>query len=324
MLAASFWDIVELKMNVFNCLREEKCNADLSRCARVSRTWVDLALEALWFGYPGTNCEDNRMRTQAIALLPASRRQYHASRVGVLDFTNFGGSFVHAMFDGLTFSMLEDVTLDHVDESRYYEPDYFRLSRYLCRTLRSLKLIDRTDGSQGNWLTASFLSAVAQSCPKLEGVLLWTWNTPIVAEDLVRFFQRTRPRKVSLFFGDAMILGEVTDDVLLALSCGERLESLTLTCPPADRHESIVEEIKADDLQSLLDATSEPFLMLKHLDMYLEDKAVVLMPRCFPAVTQLRLDVSVHHLRDECILEPIAKMSQLQVLEIVGDGDRRD
>jgi hypothetical protein len=328
--AASFWDVVELKMNVFNCLREEKCSADLSRCARVSRTWMDLALDALWFGYPQTNCEANRTRTKAIALLPASRRQAYASRVGVLDFTSFGGSFVHAMFEGLKFSALKDVTLDHVDEIRYHQPDHFRLSRYLYRTLQSLKVIDMTtDSSEGNWLTASFLSAVTESCYKLEGVLLWSRNTPITAKDLVCFFRRTRPREVSLFFGDDILPHMLSDDLLLALSCGGRLESLTLTCPAADRHKYSVEEIKAVDLQSLLNATSEPFPSLKRLDLHLEDKAIVLMPQCFPAVTQLRLDVWVYYedssrLRDESVLEPIGKMSQLQALEIVGHGETRE
>lgn len=103
MAVAASWDVFEFRMNVFMCLREDRCDLDLARCARVHRTWTSLALDALWLGYPRKFCRDNQMRTQAIALLPAGRRQDYASRIGVLDFTNFGGSFVHAMFEGLAF-----------------------------------------------------------------------------------------------------------------------------------------------------------------------------------------------------------------------------
>jgi hypothetical protein len=106
MAAASFWDVFELKNNVFMCLREDKCDADLARCARVHHTWTDLALNALWYGFPKTACQDIKTRTRAIASLPRCRQEY-ASRIGALDLTGDGGIYVHAMFDRLAFPRLK-------------------------------------------------------------------------------------------------------------------------------------------------------------------------------------------------------------------------
>lgn len=133
-------------------------DADLARCACVSRKWTDLALDALWFGYPQTVCEENKTRTRAIALLPRNRRENYASRVGVLDFTDFGGILVHSMFDRLSFPRLREVILHNIDNKTREEFQGFRLSKYLQPTLHSLKLVDRTNDNikdKINWLTAS-------------------------------------------------------------------------------------------------------------------------------------------------------------------------
>jgi hypothetical protein len=109
MATASFWATLELKTMVFGCLREDKCDSDLARCARVHGTWTDSALNALWHGFPGTVCGGNRTRTMAISLLPSNRRQDYASRIGALDFTGSFGPFLHAIFDELTFPRLYKV-----------------------------------------------------------------------------------------------------------------------------------------------------------------------------------------------------------------------
>ncbi|KAG9807265.1 hypothetical protein KCU77_g21469, partial [Aureobasidium melanogenum] len=91
MAVAAFWDAFELRMKVSEYLRDDRCDVDLARCARVHGTWTDLALNALWLGYPrsqdGSDDDNNRKRTEAIALLPRNRRQDYASRVSVLDFS---------------------------------------------------------------------------------------------------------------------------------------------------------------------------------------------------------------------------------------------
>jgi hypothetical protein len=319
MAAASFWDVFELKTNVFRCLREDTCDADLARCARVHSTWADLALNALWYGVPETECKNNQTRTKAIALLPRDRRQNYASRVGVLDFTDFGGILVHAMFNQLAFPRLKEVILCNVDHGVLTEFKHYRLSKYLQPTLRSLKLIDRTDGDiedQTNWLTVSFLNEVVQRCPDLQEVFFWVPYTPVTPADLARFFQSIRPRAVSLEFawGRQMI----TCEVLSALSHGCCLESLAFDSEIDDR-----EAIEVDQLQQFLSITSKPFACLNRLDLYLEAAAVPLIPQCFPAVTWLRLEI-LSYLRDESTLKPIGEMSQLQFLEIVGEGDKSE
>lgn len=40
MAGASFWSIYEFKAKLFKCLREDQCEAELARCARVHRTWT--------------------------------------------------------------------------------------------------------------------------------------------------------------------------------------------------------------------------------------------------------------------------------------------
>lgn len=83
------------------------------------------------------------------------------------------------------------------------------------------------------------------------------------------------------------------------------------------------EAIEVVQLRRLLDVVAKPFPYPKHLDLYREEETVALMSWCFPTVTWLRLRI-FSSCRDESILEPIARMSQLQSFEIVGYGDKRD
>jgi hypothetical protein len=201
MAAASFWDVFELRMNVFMCLRDDKRGADLARCARVHHTWTNLALNALWYGYPRTTCEENQSRTRAITLLPRDLRQKYASRIGVLDFTDFDGILIHAMFDKLAFPRLKEVILWNIDQANPTKSQAFRLSNYLQPTLQSLKLVDKSEGNvedQINWLTVSFMTEIAQRCPNLQEVFLQVPYAPIEPENLARFFGSIRPRAVSL------------------------------------------------------------------------------------------------------------------------------
>lgn len=316
MATALFWDVVELKMNVFMCLREEECDADLLRCARVSRTWMDLALDALWLGYPQTVCENNKIRTRAIALSPRARRQNYASRLGALDFTDFGGVVVHSMFDKLAFPRLKEVILHHIDNQTRRKVQEFRLSKYLRSSLQSLKLFDETYGPMEDelwWLTVSFLEDIAKICPNLEELSLRIMGTTVKSADLARFFQNIRPRAVSLDFGP-LGRGMLTCDLLANLSHGGYLQTLTLTGGNAEQP-----AIDVVQLQLFLDSTESPFPHLDSLTLHVQAQAVSLVPQCFPAVTRLRLNVESYG-RDETLLEPIANMSQLQNLEIVGHG----
>ncbi|KAH0370208.1 hypothetical protein KCU65_g2750, partial [Aureobasidium melanogenum] len=134
---------------------------------------------------------------------------------------------------------------------------------------------------------------------------------------LVQFFRSIRPQMIHLDFGEDA--SEVlTYDVLSALSYGGRLESLVFA-----PHEAKLSDIEVDDLQRFFRGTEDPFPSLKRLELVLEEGSVPLIPYCFPAITWLRLDVT-SYLRDESVLEPIANISQLQILEIVGDEDRRE
>ncbi|CAD0083691.1 unnamed protein product [Aureobasidium vineae] len=237
MAVAAFWDVGELKLNVFMCLREDICDADLARCARVHRTWTNLTLNALWFGYPRTSCEDNRTRARAIAGLPTDLRQGYASRVGVLDFTDYGGSSVHAKFEGLNFPRLKEVILHNIDKEARQKFREFQLSRYLQPTLQSLKLLDQTyDNVENgtNWLTASFLTDVARRCPDLKQISFWVPNTPIEPSDHTSFFRSIKPQEVSLDLPRML-----TCDLLSALSHdGGCLESLAIV-DEEDNHRRI-------------------------------------------------------------------------------------
>lgn len=145
MAVTSIWDVCELKMNVISCLRGDKCEAELARCARVHRSWTECALDALWFGYPGTTCEENRMRTTALPSLPHDRRQEYASRIGVLVFTAFDNPSVHAVFDKLAFPRLKEVVLHNVGIEFLRSAGYRRLLKYLQPTLESLRLTDNSE-----------------------------------------------------------------------------------------------------------------------------------------------------------------------------------
>lgn len=106
----------------------------------------------------------------------------------------------------------------------------------------------------------------------------------------------------------------LTSEMLSALSHGRRLASLISVNEDDDR-----EQIETVQLQRFLTTTTKPFPYLERLDLFLEDTAVALLPRCFPAVTWLRLEAYSAR-TGESALKSIASMSQLQFLEIVGDG----
>jgi hypothetical protein len=73
------------------------------------------------------------------------------------------------------------------------------------------------------------------------------------------------------------------------------------------------EQIETIQLQRFLTTTAKPFPYLKRLDLFLENGAVALFPRWFPAVTWLRLEAYSPR-TDESALKSIASMSQLQIL----------
>lgn len=287
MAVAAFWDVFELRMKVFGCLRDDRCDADLARCARVHYTWTDLALNALWLGYPrtqGNDSDSNVKRTEAIALLPRDRRQAYASRFSVLDFSKLGGTcrLVHAMFDGLDFPRLKEVILNNVENSMR---EGLRLSKYLQPTLESLKLVDRSYEDERNWLTASFLADAAERCPGLKEVSFCIPYANFEPRDLTQFLRSIRPQMVSLDFGEST--SEIlTLDLLRALSHGGCLESLAFAPSQGE-----FTHIKVDHLQSFFDATRNPFPSLKRLDIALDSRAVPWIPQCFPMVTWLRMEI---------------------------------
>jgi hypothetical protein len=96
MAIAAFWNVAELKMDVFWCLADDGCFADLARCARVHSTWAEIALDVLWRGDspPSSlvaykrghrwNRKRNWQMPEAIAKLPRARRQRYASKVSTL------------------------------------------------------------------------------------------------------------------------------------------------------------------------------------------------------------------------------------------------
>jgi len=306
MAVTSIWDVCELKMNIISCLREDKCDADLARCARVHRSWTEFALDALWFGYPGTTCEENRMRTTALPSLPPDRRQKYASRIGVLVFTAFDGPSVHAAFDKLAFPRLKEVVLHNIGIG------FVKLLRYLQPTLESLRLTDNSENRR-KWVL--FLNKVAQQCPSLKKISIRARDVPVKSAYLARFFRSIRPRVVTLGCGQDQML---TCEVLSALSDNKCLRSLDLVGEMRD-----CEEIKLIQLQRFLSVTGKPFANLTRLNLFLEAKAIPLLAQCFPALTWLRLGLDANR-GDELTLKPLGNMSQLRYLEIVGKGIKNE
>jgi hypothetical protein len=284
--------IAELKTKVFTCLREDGCDADLAHCAGVHPTWTDQTLDALWLGLPGIVCEDNKARTRAIALLPRSCRQKYADLISVLDFTDFGGIFVHATFDDLAFPRLREVIPRNTEDVMRVNSKKFRLSKYLQPTLQTLKLVDRTNDTiegEFHWLTVSFLTDVVVRCPDLKEVSLSVAIMHVEVVDLARFFQSIRPRVVTLDLSNPA-QHILTGNLPAALSHGGRLERLAFASENDEPGER--EKITAVELQRFLDVLgSQPFSHLKCLDLCLDQGNMPLIPQCFPAVMSLRLDI---------------------------------
>lgn len=128
-------------------------------------------------------------------MLPRDRRYDYASRVGVLDFTDFGGVFVHAMFDKLAFPRLKEVTLDYYNDDNLEKAQDYRISRYLQPKLKSLKLMDKMNCEivdQIHWLTVSLPEEITQRCPNLEEIAFHVLDTSVKPGDRQMTIEETK------------------------------------------------------------------------------------------------------------------------------------
>ena len=173
-----------------------------------------------------------------------------------------------------------------------------------------LSLIDRSINKTFSWLTASFLTYLAEECPNLKHVIFSVLEHQILPMELAGFFRSIQLRKVYLDFsknGHEMI----TYDLLSALSDRSSLETLAIK-----RFKDDFADVNAVHLQRLCESTDNPFPRLKSVELELLPAAVPWAVKCFAHVTSLR--VSIHAAHDnKPTVRYIAEMTQLRVLEIM-------
>lgn len=241
MAAAAFWNIFELRKNVFSYLDEDACIADLARCARVHSTWTDSALDVLYRGdtMPKISTENLRLElgrntrmTSAIARLPPARRQKYASRACLLDLSMFNHWPLYCrMFNGFQLPRLKGLVVNsegpldqYLTEEKEKEDSNWT---WLPSTLEYILICDEARYQPPSLLTGSFLNDIANNCPGLKQVWFKTPSFGLDPADLARFFRRIQPRELRLDLG-SKINDVLTYDVLSALSSGGRLETLII------------------------------------------------------------------------------------------------
>jgi hypothetical protein len=172
-------------------------------------------------------------------------------------------------------------------------------------------------GDQTNWLSSSSPDDVAEECSDLEEVSFQVLDTSTTSVDLGSFFSKLHPQAVSLEF-DSCMQQMLISELLSSLSSGDRLRSLAMTSEKKRR--TAIEPGQLGHFAQHADK-HKLFPGLERLDVYVQEDAVSLLPKCFPTITWLRLEISTSR-RDESILKPIASMTQLQSLEVLGRKSR--
>lgn len=187
MAVDAFWNVFELKMNVFLCLDDDRRFGDLARCARVNRSWTDLALDVLWHGdsasttladdlslgmkykvetFRRSECR-NWYMPLAIKEFPFARRQRYASRMSVLNL-HLEIKTLHPRLDGLEFPRLKDLRV-FGHHSFDLDLKQHQFLRYLRPTLEHITVQDESE-YRADLLTGSFLNKLAERCPSLKRV----------------------------------------------------------------------------------------------------------------------------------------------------------
>lgn len=327
MAATAFWNVFELKTNVFSHLNDDACISDLAHCARVHNTWTDPALNILYRGDPippittetlKLQLGRNTRMTSAIAKAPFARRQQLASRAALLDLSMFNHWPLYCrMFHSFRFPRLKALVIDSEGELREYLTEEKEKNdsgwSWLPYTLEYLTVCEWARYKRPSLLTGSSLRDIANSCPGLKRVWFKAASFGFEHTDLARFSRRIWLREVRLDLGSQMNR-VLTCDVLSALSHGGNLETLIIGRNESDGLSGGSWRAAHVEQLSMKETAAKPFASLRFLDVSLSCESVLWIPRCFSALTSLRLVLPG-------ILVPLSTMTQLRVLEFRRDDD---
>ncbi|KAI5193701.1 hypothetical protein E4T39_08832 [Aureobasidium subglaciale] len=321
MASVIFWNVSELKLEVFRSLYNDRRWRELARCARVHSTWTKSALDELWRA-------DIYLMTQALASIPRARRQDYASRMATLDLRmGWNNSIhdwddsIHSIVDGLQFPKLKRVTFDNCSRTEYQR---YRLANYIQPTLEALIVTDRAYSNAK--IGPLLLSDVADRCRNLKTIKFSVPGWDIAPKDLAQLFETVHPSYVRFAFNYD---GVITYDVLKALSRNPNLECLVFESVVGyDENSDYVDGglsqlrkciINANDLKRVAESTTAPFPNLKELRLKVYSNAVPWAAKCFDAVT--KLEIAIFSSSNEPCLQHIASLSQLCELSIITPGD---
>ncbi|KAI5195941.1 hypothetical protein E4T38_08810 [Aureobasidium subglaciale] len=325
MASVIFWNLSELKLEVFRSLHNDRCWRELARCARVHSKWTNLALDELWRA-------DVYLMAKSLASIPRARRQYYASRMATLDLRmSYNDSIhsyddsIHSSVDGLKFPKLKKVTFDNCSRDEYQR---YRLADYIQSTLETLSVEDRaySDAKIGPLL----LSDVADRCRNLKTIKFSVPGWDIAPKDLARLFESVYPGYV--YFASNYD-GVITYDVLQALSRNPNLKYLILESVVGHDENSDYADggfsqlrnciIGANDLKRVAESTTAPFPVMEELRLKVYSDAVPWVTKCFGAVT--KLEIAIFASSNEPCLQHVSSLSQLRELSIItpgGSGER--
>jgi len=288
MADAAFWNVFELKTNVFSYLNDDAFISDLAHCARVHSTWTDPALDILYRGDPIPPITTQHLKlalgritrmTSTIAKAPFARRQAYASRIALLDLSMFNHWPLYCrMFHDFRFSRLKSLVVNSEgDLGEYLTEEKGKKDSgwsWLPSTLEYLIVCEWARYKRPSLLTGSFLRDIANNCPGLKRVWFRAASFGFEPADLACFFRRIRPREVRLDLGSQMNR-VLTCDVLSALSHGGHLETLIIGRNESDGLSGGY--WRANELAQFYEqnTAAKPFASLRYLDVSLSCEAVL-------------------------------------------------
>lgn len=277
--------IPEILDSILSCLSHEPCH--LAQAIRVNKQWFSSGTYLLW---RDAGCE-------ALANIPADRRQIYAAKITSLTFSGGQEARHHEWFQNLEFSSLKHVSLDA------YRPANdapYPIRQYFQPPLESFSLY-------GGDLDHDLLDQLRHRAWRLRSLLIDSPGRNVEAPFFLDFISRYKSLiRIRLLYGIDHL---VTQDLMLHLA--RRTDLI---------HLEIGKTCSAQLMRTISTRVTYPFRHLRVIHIALTSAAVSPAVRLMPRLINFRLDVQDAGVG---VIDSLSSLSSLRLLALTFCTDTR-